>query len=88
MRLIDADEVARALDEALKELTDTMDALRKQLLVCFAKQILSDAPIIEAIPIEWIEKYNNENWFDAGTQYNAVTCMLDQWREEHESKDM
>ena len=50
-RLIDADEVVKALDEALKEQTDFMDALRKQLLVGFAKQVLSDTPTVDAVEV-------------------------------------
>lgn len=56
MRLIDTDEMVKALDKALyeacKEQTNIMDALRKQQLVGFAKQILSAAPTVEAIPVE------------------------------------
>ena len=76
MRLIDADELLAKVNKI------------KYLRKLRAKMLCDECREVEAIPIEWIEKYNNENWFDTGTQYNAVTCMLDQWREEHESKDM
>lgn len=54
MRLVDADEIVEALDEALKEQTeqaDPMDALKKRLLAGFAKQVLSDAPTVDAEPV-------------------------------------
>ena len=37
-----------------------------------------------AIPIEWIKRYGEENWFDFGTKYNAITCMLEEWEKENE----
>ena len=62
MRLIDADELVKALDEASKERTDLMDTLRKQLLVGFAKQVLSDAPTVDVAPAKqghWVHKYDS-----------------------------
>lgn len=40
---------------------------------------------VEAIPIEWIEQYGRENWYDFGTQYNAITEMLKAWRDKNGS---
>lgn len=67
MRLIDEDEIVKALDEASKKQTDIMDALRKQLLVNFAKQVLSAAPTVDAVEVVrckdcfYCRKYN-EIW--------------------------
>lgn len=83
MRLIDADELPEV--NTIERIEGDREVFVNSWIPATA---IWKAPTVEAIPIEWIEKYNNENWFDAGTQYNAVTCMLDQWREEHESKDM
>lgn len=44
-------------------------------------QCIKKAPEVEAIPIEWIEQYGRENWYDFGTQHNAITEMLKAWRE-------
>ncbi len=41
---------------------------------------------VEAIPISWIEQYGEENWFDYGTQYNAITEMLKAWERENNDK--
>ena len=60
MRLIDADEVVKALDEALKEQTDLMEALRRRLLVGFVKQVLSDAPTVEPKHGHWV--YVGHGW--------------------------
>lgn len=35
----------------------------------------------DAIPIEWIKQYGEQNWFDYGTHHNAITCMLKAWEE-------
>ncbi len=43
--------------------------------------ILELMPKVEAIPIEWIQQYGKENWFDFGTQFNAITRMLKAWEE-------
>ena len=40
-------------------------------------------PETDVIPIAWIEKYGEENWADYGTQYNAITEMLKEWRKEN-----
>lgn len=37
----------------------------------------------EAIPVEWIEQYGQANWYDFGTQYNAITEMLKAWGEKN-----
>ena len=39
---------------------------------------------VEAIPIEWIEQYGEENCYDFGTQYNAITKMLEEWKRKEE----
>lgn len=44
----------------------------------------NEEPTVEAIPIEWIKQYGEENWFDFGTQFNAITRMLKVWEERKE----
>ena len=75
MRPIDAD--------ALKEYIDAQKG--RPFIGCTvgeAFKIMTDEqPTVEAIPIDWIKKYGEENYFDYGTQYNAITCMLEVWAE-------
>ena len=56
----------------------------KTLFAEMFKKIINAAPTVEAIPIKWIEQYGKNNWFDYGTQHNAITCMLKAWKEENE----
>lgn len=71
MRLIDVDVVVEALDEALKEQTYAMDALRKQLLVGFTKQVLSDAPTVDAVPVIRCEDCK---FFEGENEYGNPYC--------------
>lgn len=75
MRLIDAD--------ALKEYIDAQKG--RPFIGCTvgeAFKIMTDEqPTVEAIPVELIQRYGEENWFDYGTEHNAITCMLKAWEE-------
>lgn len=51
MKLVDVDVVVKALDGALEEQTGIIDFLRGQLLVGFTKQVLSDAPAVDAVEV-------------------------------------
>ena len=44
---------------------------------------IKQAPKVLSIPVEWIEQYGQANWYDFGTQYNAITEMLKAWREKN-----
>lgn len=80
MRPIDADALKSVFTEKSTE------------AVCGAelcKAIISridDAQTVDAIPVNWIEQYGEENWFDYGTQYNAITEMLKAWERENNDK--
>ncbi|MBE6111267.1 MAG: hypothetical protein E7194_12780 [Erysipelotrichaceae bacterium] len=39
-------------------------------------------PTVEAIPVEWIERFGKENFYDWDTEFNAISVMLDAWRKE------
>ena len=59
-KLINADILLKVLDEELedilKEKTDFSTALKANLLVGFAKQVINDAPTVDAVPVvhgEW-----------------------------------
>lgn len=69
-RLIDAEELITILDEELQK----GSSLSKVLLVGFAKQILNDAPTVDAEPIrhgKWIKKRLPHT--DGGT-YEIFMC--------------
>lgn len=71
MRLIDADKL---------NIYDVSPAYGT-CVMGVTEEDIEFAPTIEAIPIEWIKQYGEENWFDFGTQFNAITCMLKVWEE-------
>ena len=48
-------------------------------------EIVDKAEEVDAIPVEWIEQYGRENWYDFGTQHNAITEMLKAWRKKNGS---
>lgn len=73
MRLIDAD----FLDNVVIVMGR---ASGRTFLIRALKDIINAAPTVEAIPVEWIHEYGENNWLDYGTEYNAITCMLDEWR--------
>ena len=49
-----------------------------------AESEIECAPTVEAIPVAWIEQYGKANWYDFGTQYNAITKMLEEWKRKEE----
>ena len=67
-RLIDADK-----------LPNIYTATHQEMIMSF-----EEAPTVDAIPVEWIEQYGKANWYDFGTQYNAITKMLEEWKRNEE----
>lgn len=45
---------------------------------------IDEMPTVEAIPVEWIERFGKENFYDWDTEFNAISVMLDAWRKEKE----
>lgn len=45
---------------------------------------IDSEPTFDAIPVAWIEQYGKANWYDFGTQYNAITEMLEEWERKEE----
>lgn len=43
---------------------------------------IDEMPTVEAIPVEWIERFGKENFYDWDTEFNAISVMLDAWRKE------
>lgn len=79
MRLIDADEL-KALRGVAIYATDEKTDTQIITASVYRRADIDNAPTVEAIPISWIKKYGKNNWSDYGTQYNAITEMLKEWR--------
>ena len=90
MRLIDANELSLAIDEALKTVSKEVSLskqLTMKLLADFAHTVLNETPTAKAIPKEWII-----NWLTKQTipalhtcdEYEAVNMMLDDWEKEND----
>lgn len=69
MRLIDATELEKRSDKEMFEIN---------------KYTLRLAPTVDAIPVEWINKYKESQSYDVDTYY-GIEDMLDEWRKENES---
>ena len=72
MRLKDADKLVEILDEEYRK----DKSISKLLLISFAKQILSDAPTVEAEPVrhghwDYIEEYFADRWWNT---YQCSAC--------------
>lgn len=70
---------AIAILEEVKMLDDSMYQYNSAYME--ALDIAIKALESDAIPIEWIKHYGEENCFDYGTPYNAITGMLNAWKE-------
>lgn len=71
MRLIDADQLVEILDDEYRE----TDNIVKKLIIICNKQILSDAPTVDAEPIRhgrW-EEIKSGDWANA-TEYRCSEC--------------
>lgn len=80
MRLIDADEFA--IEEPKIWDWSSVDGISSTAVL---KQCIWDvqcAPTVEAIPIEWIEKWGYQNGM---SESMSLAVMIDDWRLEHES---
>lgn len=87
MRLIDADALDREMYRKSFEVDDGRNVWNSGLWIRYKiyEEAIRDAPTVDAIPVKWIEHYGRENWFDFGTQYNAITEMLKAWAERNDS---
>lgn len=43
--------------------------------------VLSDMPVIDAIPVEWIEEWGRQNGM---SESMSLSVMIEDWRKEHE----
>lgn len=82
MRLIDADEFIKGLEDLYQQAGWD----RRDVHFSLADTIcnLDMMPTVDAIPVAWIEQYGKANWYDFGTQYNAITKMLEEWERKEE----
>lgn len=84
MRLIDADNL-------IKDVMELWDykTVNGITAITVLKQTITDIenqPTVEAIPIEWIEKWQGKQYClqDEGKAKNTVIEMLEDWRKENE----
>lgn len=47
-------------------------------------EVFEKIPIVDAVPVEWIERYDEEEWMESGTPNTAVTKLLEVWHERKE----
>ena len=80
MRLVDADNTIKLLDEVLEEQShgSVIEIVKKQLLVGFAKQVISDAPTIDAVPVVRCKDCVHASWRDIdGGVWKCKAMMAD-----------
>lgn len=75
MRLINAENITIKLPATLSG---------KQLTQAFimVKESLDELPTVEAIPIEWLERFVSEKGYDTYWAW-FTSKLIDAWREEH-----
>ena len=49
------------------------------------EQALDNAPTIEAIPVEWLQKMHDTSMIYP--MYLAIECLIEEWRQEQEVHD-
>ena len=78
MRLIDADALNKELQQRVGSPTD--DKLY-EVNLC-----IIDAPIIDAIPVEWIMKWSNKRYRETQRDVSIVD-VLAAWQKEQEAQE-
>jgi len=48
-----------------------------------ARKLMVDAPTIDAIPVEWLQRYSPEKW--STYMQAAVEIIIDDWKKEQEA---
>lgn len=84
MRAIDADDFLKQSTELYEHAG--WDEREVHFSLADLRCNLEMMPTVEAIPVEWIEKFGNENFYDWDTEFNAISVMLDAWRKEKYEK--
>ena len=76
MRLIDADAIEHCL---------VIGGIRngKVIMSEFIRMAIQSAPTVDAIPVQWIKEYMENNQSDFGTQYMLLTRMINTWEKEN-----
>ena len=85
MRLIDAEKVDEEINECV---WDAYGSNEDEMAIAYstARGIIEDAPTVEAIPVEWIEKWRDEKGRHMSERLVAGKIIVDwkveQWPEE------
>ena len=80
MRAIDADDFLKQSTELYEHAG--WDEREVHFSLADLRCNLEMMPTVEAIPVEWIERFGQENFYDWDTEFNAISVMLDTWRKE------
>ena len=85
-RLIDADALAREMYHKSFEVDDGRNVWNSGLWIRYKifEEAIRDAPIVEAIPVDWIEAQIEEAGY-SGYDMHAyeLATMLEEWKEKH-----
>ena len=84
MRLGDLDALENAIDKEREILIEQGRHGAEHIVVHHARRLIEDAPTIDAIPVEWLQKQH-----ETSTIYPmilAIECILGAWENEQEAR--
>lgn len=86
MRLIDADNMRKASKGMFIYQDEFEDDVQHIAFEAYTKEDIENERTVEAIPIEWLEKYKRvRGWEVTVTTLNAIDNMLNAWEKENEA---
>lgn len=80
MRLIDA-------DAQIKRMTSVMDMQDVYLPIHFKELLIDDAPTVDAVPVEWIKHYMEQELTEGSIFHRFMAKVLKDWEEENDKND-
>lgn len=81
MRLIDADALIKRLDYCVSQ------GLGSKIAFMF-KDMVDEAPTVDAVPVEWIEIDIEESSFSGYDMHSyEVASMLEEWKEKERKEE-
>lgn len=87
MRLGDLDALENAIDKERQILIEQGRPGAEHIVVHHARRLVEDAPTIDAIPVEWLEKKRKEALQEGmrPDEVDAVEMVLWMWQKEQEA---
>jgi len=87
VRLGDLDALENAIDKERQNLIEQGRPGAEHIVVHHARRIVEDAPTIDAIPVEWLKKYQLENEKQGSyDMVGAIEVTLWDWEKEQEAR--